>query len=252
MRCAAAGVALAFGPLVGACDPDISLGARTASAVLWSADHETGDLSQWHSGGDSEGGDYQSGGTLAISSEQAHSGSYSVKMTIDTSDAADHTARVYRRAVAGPAYYSAWFYFTEAHTPDIWWSIFLIRAQTSPSDPGTFKNLWDVNLERPSSGEMIISFFDHLSNNDTHASFPKPVPVAQWTHFEAYLEYAPPNGTRLTFWQDGDAVLDLMGLGDAPAPYLFWAIGNGANNLTPPVSTLYIDDAVISTTRLGP
>ncbi|HEX9296519.1 MAG TPA: heparin lyase I family protein [Polyangiaceae bacterium] len=261
-------VALGFASLLGGCNSEILLGARPAgndastsgdgeakldapSGILWFADHETGDLSQWHAGGDAMGGEYQAGGTIEISSEQAHGGSYSVKMTIDTSDAADHTARVYRRAATAPAYYSAWFYFSEAHTPDVWWSIFLIRSQ-DPNNLGTYRNLWDVNLERPGDAAMIISFYDHIADKDTLGAFPKPVPVGQWIHFEAFFSYAPPNGTRLTFWQDGDPVLDLMGLGDAPSPDLYWAIGNGANNLTPPISTLYIDDAVIATTRVGP
>src|SRR6185437_2208334 len=57
--------------------------ATRPASVLWSADHETGDLSQWYiSGG---GGEFNSGAASATaSSEVAHSGRYSAKASILT------------------------------------------------------------------------------------------------------------------------------------------------------------------------
>ena len=90
--------------------------AEAGPTLLWSSDHETRDLSAWHQGGDTMGGEYVGFGTNAISSERAHGGTYSLKFSIDTSDGMDHTARAYRRTAPGPAYYSAWFYFNETHS----------------------------------------------------------------------------------------------------------------------------------------
>ena len=223
----------------------------TSPTILWSADHETGNLSAWHLGGDPQGGEYAIAGTAAVSRDLAHAGSYAVKLSIDTSDGADHLTRLYRRTVSGGAFYSAWFYWNQAHTPAAWWSIILFRAQTDPADPNTYVNLWDVEGARQSDGQMTLRFLDHLTNKMTYPLPVKPLPVGQWVQIEAFFQYAPPNGTRLTVWQDGEPLLDMTGLGQSPSNYIFWAIGNGSNGLAPPLSILYIDDAAIATARLG-
>jgi hypothetical protein len=223
--------------------------------ILWTADHESGDLSAWRMGGGADGGgDYQASGQTEVLRERAHGGSgYAAKLTIDTSDGADHTARLYRRTANGGAYYSAWFFFSQAHTPIEWWSIFLFRAQRDPNDIESFVNLWNLNVERPDGGgNLTLSFYDHLTGQYTRPATPTPLPVGQWTHLEAYFNYAPPSSTRITVWQDGQLLLDLTGLGQSPSSYLYWSIGTGSNGLLPRVSTIYIDDAAIATGRLGP
>ena len=223
--------------------------------IIWFADHESGDLSAWRMGGGADGGgDYQASGQTEVSRERAHGGSgYAAKLTIATSDGADHTARLYRRTVNGGAYYSAWFFFSQAHTPIEWWSIFLFRAQRDPNDIESFVNLWNLNVERPDGGgNLTLSFYDHLTGLYTRPATPMPLPIGQWTHLEAYFNYVPPSSTRITVWQDGQLLLDLTGLGQAPSPYFYWSIGTGSNGLLPRVSTIYIDDAAIATGRLGP
>jgi hypothetical protein len=226
--------------------------AEAGPTLLWSSDHETGDLSAWHAGGDAMGGEYEGFGTNMITSERAHGGSYAVKFTIDTSDGMDHTARAYRRTAPGGAYYSAWFYFNESHTSLVWWTMFLFRALTDPQNIESAVNLWDIGLERRPNGELALLFFDHMTLADIQAPLSNVVPVGRWVHLEAYFEYAPPQSTHITIWQDGNQVMDLKNLGPASSDHLYWAIGNGANGLAPPVSVIYVDDAAISTIRLGP
>ena len=220
--------------------------------IIWFADHERGDLSAWTAGGAANGGgQYQSGGQTEVSRDRAHGGSYAAKLTIDTTDRTDHTARLYRRTANGGAFYSAWFFFNQSHTPDEWWSIFLFRAQRDPNDLDSYVNLWNFNVERPDGGNLTLSFYDHLTQQYTRSSAAPPIPVGQWTHIEAFFNYAPPD-TRITVWQDGVLVFDIAGLGESPAPYLYWSIGTGSNGLMPRVSTIYVDDAAIATGRLGP
>ncbi|HMJ55460.1 MAG TPA: hypothetical protein VK540_25475 [Polyangiaceae bacterium] len=237
-------------------DAQMDLDARSDGArptILWSADHETGNLSAWHMGGDTQGGEYAIGGSGDVSRDRAHGGSsYSVKLTIDTTDGLDHLTRLYRRTVSGGAYYSVWFYWNQAHTPTAWWSVMLFRAQTDPADPNTVVNLWDIEASRQMDGQMTLRFLDHLTNKITYPLPAKALPVGQWVQVEAFFQYAPPSGTRVTVWQDGDPIFDVAGLGQSPSSYLFWAVGNGSNGLTPPLSTIYIDDAAIATGRLGP
>jgi hypothetical protein len=222
--------------------------------IVWFADHERGDLSSWTAGGAANGGgQYQSGGQTEVTRDRPRGGSYAAKLTIDTTDGTDHTARLYRRTVSGGAYYSAWFYFTQPHTPDGWWSIFLFRAQRDPNDIGTYVNLWNLDVERPDGGSMTLSFYNHLTMQFTRTAAAPPIPIGQWTHIEAFFHHVPPDGTRITVWQDGVQVFDLTGLGTPPATNFYWSIGNGSNGLIPRVSTIYIDDAAIVTgSRLGP
>jgi hypothetical protein len=220
--------------------------------LLWFADHETRDLSAWHAGGDTMGGEYVGFGTSTVSSERAHGGSYAAKFTIDTSDGADHTARAYRRTAVGGAYYSAWFYLNETHTSFSWWTFFLFRALTDPQNIESAVNLWDIGFERRQNGDLALLFFDHMTLADIPAPADNVVPVGRWFHLEAYFEYAPPQSTHITIWQDGNQVMDVKNLGTASSDHLYWAIGNGANGLAPPVSVIYADDAAISTVRLGP
>jgi hypothetical protein len=227
-------------------------GDDAARTLLFSADQETRDLSPWHEGGDFAGGDYQGGGTDAVSTEHAHSGSYAVKFTIDTSDGQDHATRVYRRTAPSPAYYSAWFYLSEGHSSFGWWTVFLFRALTDTTNINSAAVLWDIGFERRQNGDLGLVLFDHATLANAYAPAGNVVSVGKWVHIEAYFDYAPPQSTRITVWQDGAQVIDAQGLGQASSDYIYWAIGNGANGLVPSVSVVYADDAAISTVRLGP
>ena len=43
---------------------------------------------------------------------------------------------------------------------------------------------------------------------DIQAPQDNVVPVGRWVHLEAYFEYAPPQSTHITIWQDGNQVMD--------------------------------------------
>jgi hypothetical protein len=220
--------------------------------ILWSSDHEKGDLSSWLAGGTATGGGQYGGGATEVSRDQAHGGSYAAKLTIYTADAGDRTARLFRRAVSGGAYYSAWFFFPQVHTPDVWWSIFLFRAHRDPNDIESYVNLWDLDVERPDGGPLTLSFYNHVTSQFTRSSTAPAIPIAQWVHIEAFFNYAPPDGPRIIVWQDGVQVFDVTSLGQSPSSNFYWSVGNGSDGLVPRISTIYIDDAAIATGRLGP
>jgi hypothetical protein len=221
--------------------------------IVWFADHERGDLSQWTAGGAATGGGQYGAGQTEASRDHPHGGSYAAKFTIDTTDGGDHTARLFRRMVSGAAYYSAWFFFPQLYIPETWWSIFLFRAQRDPNDINTYLNLWDLDVERPDGGSLSLSFYNHVTKEFTRSMAPPPIPIGQWVHIEAFFHYVAPDQTRITVWQDGVQVFDLTGLGQPPATSFYWSIGNGSDGLIPRVSTIYVDDAAIATgSRLGP
>ena len=215
--------------------------------LLWSADHETADMSEW----EEEGGYYSTGDTPEPSDARAHSGQYSLEFTIDTTDGEDKVVRVYRSTVPEPAYYSAWFYFEEAHVQQPWWSMFVFVQATDLTDPGTIYSVWDLNLDNV-DGALIPYVYDHLTGDNTYGTVPVPVPVGEWVHLEFYLNYAPPSDTELDLYVNGELAVEVDGLGEPEDPFLGWSVGNGSGGLDPPVSTIYVDDAAISTVRLGP
>jgi hypothetical protein len=228
--------------------------------VVWSADHETGDLSQWYV--DSGGGEFNSGAaTSRASQEVAHSGRYSAEMTIDTSVESASAVRLFRwnESRAHPeARYSAWFYFPQRSTAPVWWNIFSFKSRngTAANDPfwslqagnrpggamHLFLNWWQgLSIEGPSRGEF---------GGRNYSQTVRDIPVRQWTHLEVYLRQSSAFDGQIVVWQDG---LELFNVNNVrtryPAPNGAneWSVNNYSESIVPSPTTIYIDDAVIST-----
>src|SRR5690606_5025204 len=102
-----------------------------APTVLWSSDHETGDLSEWDLL-DSEAPPelIWGGGTLDTVLGGGTNNGYGVQFTIDTTvDALSHGARLYRSIEPEPAYYGAWFRLEGYHEVSDWWSILVFQGR---------------------------------------------------------------------------------------------------------------------------
>lgn len=230
-------------------------GAPTDDGTVWSADHENGSLSQWDEPlSDADAGGYYADGALpSYVTGHAHSGDGSAKVTIDTSvdTGAGQIARLYRRIQNGDASYSAWFNLAEDHTPSAWWSIFLFRAV---KDRNASKDLWSINLARTKDDKLTLSLFDHFANKSIAAPAPAPIiPVGQWFQLEARLTQAYGQKSQLVIWLNGAEVFHLTDTTPPPdGQPLYWVIGNGGAKMTPAISTVYVDDAQVSTDLLAP
>ena len=223
--------------------------------LIFFADQDDGtkSLKQWDAGADADSGGYYADldqPTPTYSTDQHHSGEGSVKVTIDTSTKTDQIARLYRRIETPTAYYIAWFYLAEDHTPDSWWSIFLFRAV---KDRNFSIDLWSVDLVRTAQDTLTVAVFDHVNNKTIDVPSHPKVPVKQWFQIQARLEQAAGQPSQLTLWLDGQEFLTLQNTTAVPLNQpLYWVIGNGASKLTPGRSTIYIDDAQISTSFVRP
>jgi hypothetical protein len=227
--------------------------AGAEGVIYFEADHEDGDLAIWDSGPDMDAGGYYADTDPPTYSSDGptHSGMGSVEVTIDTSIGTAPIARLYRRIEQDSAYYSAWFYLLEDHDPSSWWSIFLYRAVRDRSDS---IDLWSVDLIRPDNEDRLtLAVYDHDLGYNLELSTLPTVPIAQWFQLQAYLEIVDGQPSRLELWLDDQQVLARSDLREMPeGEPVYWVIGNGGDTLDPPVSTIYIDDAVISSTRVGP
>ena len=231
---------------------DGGAGGQPDDGLIFAADHEGGvRLAQWDEGPDTDAGGYYADGDQPVwSTDQHHSGEASVELTIDTTSGADQIARLYRRIEQPQAYYVAWFFLNEDHTPGTWWSIFLFRAV---KDRNKSIDLWSVDLVRTADDTLTVALYDHANNKTINVQGSFPVPVRQWFQIQAYLQLTEGEPSHLTLWLDGNQFLDLTNATPAPAMQpVYWVIGNGGSKMTPPVSTLYVDDAQISTSFVRP
>ena len=235
----------------------------TDSHILWSADHETGNMSQW---------EYKQGRAIYntetapgsaevyVSDDRAHSGRYSLKMRIrGAEDGKPQAVRVFRRwmdntgdsdiPLPDEAYYSAWYYFTQRYTPPVWWNIFQFKSRGATSLP-----MFSFTVDNRNGGAMYLDVWDNILEETYVQNRPGiPLPVDQWVHIEAYIKqsYAPTG--RLTVWQDGVEILDIQNLQTSRGPddRLQWSVNNYTDDIEPSNPLIYVDDAIISTRRIG-
>lgn len=265
-----------------ACSEPLDMGTD----LIWATDNESGDLSAW-SMAPGTGGAYPNDGspTVEISSEQAHSGRYSIKISgnASTSDPTSSSpgGGLYKE---GPfpqeAYYSAWYYVPQVHQTTMSWTILKFQSPTlSASDAGSpdggqgddagdaaadgggsatatagLSQLLDIRLQSvPNGNAMVFVLFDHRSMYLT-SPLPNPpayVPIATWFHLECFYRNAIDSTGHLTVWVDGKMIYDVSRPTSAN-PSVYFTICSLADNLTPPAVELYIDDVAISWRRVTP
>jgi Polysaccharide lyase len=227
-------------------------------ALIWSADHETGDGSQWPG----ITSDWDDAGCIehrVVADGHAHSGSYSMKMTIDGSGLPKAGCRQARtqESQSGKTYvYEAWFYLPrDVLTKNNHWDNFAFKSKCgdcSSSDP-----IWTIDwqgdplrpiltwrggnygLAGPFSSSGVKSNLEFQNELTT-------VPYRRWTRFTVLLDQSTGFDGHITVWQDGRELYDLANVrtqyasGDSR-----WLVNNYSNGLTVNPYTLYIDDASV-------
>jgi hypothetical protein len=226
--------------------------------VVWSAGHETNDLSDWRAGGG--GGPFTSGtASVTTSSAYAHRGVRSARLQIVAPGTYESGARLFRwkepRSMTR-AYYSAWLYFPRTYEAPDWWNVFQFKSRIGTrNDP-----VWIVNVgNRPPTNHMYLYLYYWLANGP-HAGETGPrhyeqtaldLPVGRWVHLEAYLAQSGAYSGHIIVWQDGTKLFDLRNVRTHyPGGDNEWSVDNYAQNLTPSTATIYVDDAAIGTQRI--
>jgi Polysaccharide lyase len=228
--------------------------------VLWSADHETGDLSQWYAEGG--GGEFNSGSASSTaSSDVAHSGRYSARTSILTPGVSG--VRLFRwneSRIHPEAYYSAWFYFPRSYRVPVWWNIFQFKSRSGAAVNDPFWSL-QVGNRRNGAMHLYLDWWNRLSiegprrgefGGRSFSQDLKDLSVENWIHIEVFLRQSSAFDGQLIVWQDGVElfnVRDIRTRYPAPDGANEWSISNYSDAIVPSPTTIYIDDAVISTTR---
>jgi hypothetical protein len=240
----------------GARGPRLKVKVSPPGSVVWSADHETGDMSQWPRATLN----WDSGDCLyhGVSRDYAHSGSYSMKLAVDTraGKAGCRQARLREIQTGGTFVYSIWYYLPgPVLTVNNHWNVFQFKSKrgTLPSEP-----IWTIDFQgnplRPvlawKGGNYGVAGPQASNGVIGQRDYPQAlttVPIGRWTHLAVYLDQSPDFDGRITVWHDGVKIFDIPNVrtrfpdGDAR-----WVVNNYSNGLTVNPFALYLDDAAIA------
>jgi len=227
-----------------ACGDPIDLGNQ----VIWHADHETGDTSEWEAAIE-PGGSFTVNGS--VSDEQAHSGSYSLKLVSLEAGAfgAGFTFNTVREA-----YFSAWLYIPVAYAGISTWSAlsFGSRGEGCSGPESTCAGV-DVRMRSLPSGELLVYLFNSEPDVLQPALSDPPVyaPIARWFQVEARYRRATDHSGRFHLWLDGKPLFRFEHWRTAEFDNLFWSF-HGPPALEGQTPVLYVDDVAISHIAVTP
>ncbi len=175
-------------------------------------------------------------------------GAFAAAFEIHTDVVSDsHQARCVREgALPEEAYYGAWYYIPSGFSrPDNW---NLLHFQGG--EPGTrLRGLWDVSLEDGPDGQPAAYVRDILHGRVYSQDEPVAMPTEQWVHLELYLKRSSEPTGEVVFYQDDVELIRITDIVTDNTPFGQWYVGNLAGALSPPDSTVYVDDVTIRLSR---
>ena len=268
-----------------------SLPAEIQNNILWSADNENQSFEKWEDEGTfhefSGGGIFNTDEPnidYGIASEQKNSGSYSSFATIKNVNAPGNPKAVrFMRWTntawdnegayfPDEAYYSAFFYFPEHYDPAKpddndplndggWWNIFQFKSENNAgSQPIAMLDL--NNSDGKMYVALIIKDYQNDDSDDNTQEFfeqehPLEIPPKEWVHLEIFYKKSRAYDGEVKVWQNGELIFEQAGIrtllpqGDTAVlglnNYTDYVIGEDGKN----ESTIYFDDAVVSSVRVG-
>ena len=255
------------------------------ASILWQADHEEGDLTDWeptdckYPGG----GILNTGGDAVIAratTAQAHSGRYAAEATITGARRGRGGNRAVRLmrwtdrpwdqgGVPFPpsAYYSSWMlipelYNTKKYPPwdpgdGGWWNVFQFKAD---DEHGESQPMWALNIYYDDDTRTMKFGLYSPVNRPASVDPPHPVslPVGQWFHVEAFYRVDDGRGGEIAIWQDGMRIMRATGVRTVMTPnnaHAVWGVGNYTDHIAGPAGegtgTVYFDDCLVSTKRIS-
>jgi Polysaccharide lyase len=222
-------------------------------SLLWRATMETGNLSEWTRGG--SGGQYDTGsGSTRVSSLRAHTGRYSMALSIEHANGAtgDQATRDFRwglrrsRSLPQAAFYSAWFYFPRVWKPAEFWNIFQWKTKV---DSGAVLPALSLNVGCCRSGRMFLYLWDSIARIKLGTS-PVILPTRRWVQLEAFMRASTRPAGVLTVWQDRRKIITAHDvrtqLPSHRADARQWSLDSYTNGISPPDATIFVDDAAIA------
>lgn len=217
--------------------------------VVWSADMESGSLSQWTADQGGEAVFNTGSGSVEVTQEQAHGGTHALKLSISGASGQVQAARIFRwHENQSEAYYSAWLYVPRTYRPKEWWDIFQFKGKTTDDDPESTP-LWVVDVNSRPDGSMYLYLWDARNRRSFKPNAAVNVPIGTWFEITAYYRRAEDHSGRIALWQDGTLLYDIDHVQTAIGPDVQWSLANYTDDIDPPNPTIYADDAKIRVAR---
>ena len=231
---------------VGCTDP-LQLG----NDLIWTADQEPGDLSQWTADGSGDKRLPSSDSTIEVSTEASHHGSHAVKLVNPAAwDNQDEGPELFHAVGAlDDAYYSAWFLLPEDYRLEP--SMTLIRLRSRDAGSSELFNGEELQLRRLPVGGFVLQVFNNNAGYllEPLAEAAPRIAAGRWFQLEA--RYQPQSSGRLRVWIDGALSYDLSTRPGAPGAEVVFSVCNVAELSDPAPLVLFVDDAAVSLSRVG-
>jgi hypothetical protein len=213
--------------------------------VPWSTGFENAPGDSWVPANPSDC--YVSGGaSFQLVTTPVHGGQHAAAFRVNTAavvpPSASQTRCLKRGVLPMAAYYGAWYYVPAPATNSGNWNLLHFRGADVPQDSATH-GLWDVSLASASDGTVHLVVYDFLRKSTLQTT--GAMPIGAWVHLEVYLRRAADSTGQFTLRRDGQVVLDLTGIATDDSRWGEWFVGNLATALSPPSSTVYVDDVTI-------
>jgi hypothetical protein len=265
--------------LVGACQPSVVVGQWTCPAS--SADAGPTPVASdpvtipWSTGFENRFCDYTQAAGFCLATGLASYGvvtsparagsSFAAAYTVTSQEDADGGAeagqsRCVRQGILPKqAYYGAWYYIPATATNASVWNLFHFQGGDPPTSPPAAvqtglpncdKCILDVSLVNDATGQLRMVL--HVFTNNLNQTAPVAIPIGSWFHIEVFLKRAGDATGEAALYQDGTRVADFANVITDATNWGQWYVGNYADGLTPPESTVYVDDVTISATLAKP
>jgi hypothetical protein len=230
---------------VAGCGAPVDLG----SDLIFTAEHESGDLEEWLAG-EAGGVTGDADGAVALSTDFAHRGGYSVKLT--ASSTGEDGPTLFRELVADRAFYSAWYYLPKAYDTASYWTVQQFESKTSDGD-GVSAGL-DLRMRTLPGGEVVLYVFHHEPEYlQSPLSDPPPyVPVGRWFQIESEFVARTDATGSLRVWLDGDLAYAIEGRPTVKSETVHFTCSSVALDFGSTPVELFVDDVAISGTRVTP
>ena len=242
-----------------ACDPELVVGTWTCPAPA-RVPNDAGELETvtgpvklpWSTGFEQGLCDYniaegycytRDDSSYAMVESPAHTGKRAAAFTIQTDAPAGNETRCVREGtLPEDAVYGAWYYVPQAPREADNWNLMHIQGG---DEGGRLPTLWDVSLEVIDDGTLHLFLLGAYGLGVQRPAVPRPVPIGAWVQIELRLRRASDTTGEVALYQDGVLLIQRTGIRTDNTSFQQWYVGNLANSLTPPASTLYVDDITL-------
>jgi hypothetical protein len=259
--------------------PVCSKALRSAeNTALWSAGLERGDLTEFTAigGGGFSAIDNKTGRAdprvkVEVSTEQAHTGTHSIRFEIGGIHPDDYPflpqAQVQRftEPALQPAiptlFYSVWLYFPtnqnfapRGYPGHGWLNVIQFHSLVPKTGMGRIANAVVLFVENNgTSMRFYLETSPQFGNKLSRWSFPSNIPIARWFNIEMRLKASSGKNGEVQVWQDGEEMVNAKSLNTIAAGHTYqWYVNAYGQYQMPSPLIMYADDFSVSKARINP